>query len=89
MLRGSSRRSRGTRAATTSDDPMTRSRHESAAHHDAEWTAVSERDPCPICGEGGECRRHSDGAFVFCMRLPSEWPLTNGAWLHRVGGADP
>ncbi len=67
--------------------------------NDGDWTAVSERDPCPICGEGAECRRHATDAFVFCMRSPSEWPLTNGAWLHRVdssgavaamvGGADP
>jgi len=27
---------------------------------------------------------HGDGSFASCSKQPSEWPLTTGAWLHRV-----
>lgn len=55
---------------------------------DADWDDVSEHRPCSVCGAESDCRRHVDDAFVSCARRPSEWPLTNGAWLHRVTGAD-
>jgi hypothetical protein len=51
---------------------------------DAEWIRVSAADPCPICGADSNCEVFSDGNFASCNGRPSEWPLTNGAWLHRV-----
>ncbi len=51
---------------------------------DADWERVSERKPCPICGGDSGCRRNLADAFVCCSRRPSEWPLTDGGWLHRV-----
>jgi hypothetical protein len=63
------------------------SRLELARHHtpiDPEWDDVSECQPCPVCRAESNCSRHVDDAFVSCARCPSEWPLTNGGWLHRV-----
>lgn len=51
---------------------------------ESDWTGVSERNPCPICKSTSRCHKHADHAFASCTRQPSEWPLTNGAWLHRV-----
>ena len=51
---------------------------------DAEWTRVSKSDPCPICGANTNCEVFSDRRFASCNGRPSDWPLTNGAWLHRV-----
>ena len=51
---------------------------------EVEWDHVTQRNPCPVCGSGSGCHRHAIAAFVSCSRCPSEWPLTNGAWLHRV-----
>lgn len=51
---------------------------------DAEWKLVSEGHPCPICNAADGCHRDLEGAFACCARLPSDWPLTTGAWLHRV-----
>lgn len=53
---------------------------------DPEWNGVSPEHPCDICGGPSVCRRHADDPFVSCTRRPSDWPLTNGAWLHRVEG---
>jgi hypothetical protein len=63
------------------------SRHEVARHGpaiDADWDGVSEHRPCPVCGAESECSRHVGDAFVSCARRPSDWPLTNGGWLHRL-----
>jgi len=49
-----------------------------------EWRVVSEIRPCPICGGTSDCKTHAADDFASCTREPSEWPLTNGAWLHRV-----
>ena len=51
---------------------------------DAEWKLVSEKNPCPICKSANGCHRDLEGAFACCARRPSDWPLTSGAWLHRV-----
>jgi hypothetical protein len=51
---------------------------------DAEWKLVSEKNPCPICKSAADCHRDLEGAFACCARRPSDWPLTSGAWLHRV-----
>ena len=55
--------------------------------HEYEWTQVSERRPCPLCEATTGCQRAADGQFVCCARRPSDWRLTNGAWLHRVEDA--
>jgi hypothetical protein len=57
-------------------------RHSTAIQTD--WDGVSEGHPCPICGGRSDCSRCADEAFVACARRPSDWPLTNGAWLHRL-----
>lgn len=45
---------------------------------------VSAGSPCPVCGGAAGCRVHSDFGFASCNNNPSEWPLTTGAWLHRI-----
>ena len=49
-----------------------------------EWRVVSEIRPCPVCGASSDCKTHAFDDFASCTREPSEWPLTNGAWLHRL-----
>ena len=57
---------------------------------DMDWKAASASSPCPICGGEEGCQRHIDDDFASCFQEPSEWPLTNGGWLHRVvRGATP
>jgi hypothetical protein len=56
----------------------------SLGNDDADWTSVSSRQPCPICGSSSSCLVHGDGAFASCSQRQSEWPLTTGAWLHRL-----
>jgi hypothetical protein len=51
---------------------------------DVQWMNVSAGSPCPVCGAGAGCRVHSDFGFASCNNKPSEWPLTTGAWLHRI-----
>ena len=61
-------------------------RHSSAASQaEVEWDHVTRRHPCPVCGSESGCHRHTLAEFVCCSRQPSEWPLTNGGWLHRIG----
>jgi hypothetical protein len=54
---------------------------------DADWTRVTDRAPCPICGGAGDCRTHVEQEFTCCVREPSEWRLVNGGWLHRIARA--
>jgi hypothetical protein len=49
-----------------------------------EWQDVSKRHTCRICGATRGCRFDSNDSFACCVNRPSEWPLTNGAWLHRT-----
>jgi hypothetical protein len=51
---------------------------------DLEWVNVSVWRRCPICGGASECKTHAEGSFAACGKQPSDWPLTSGAWLHRV-----
>lgn len=51
---------------------------------DIEWITVSGRRPCPVCGGSLQCQVQADGAFAACNTRPSDWPMTSGAWLHRV-----
>jgi hypothetical protein len=51
---------------------------------DLNWRAASAASPCPICGSEEGCQRHIDNNFVSCSQQRSEWPLTNGSWLHRI-----
>src|SRR5690606_18508399 len=53
---------------------------------DAQWRRVSSRQPCPICASSDGCSVHEEDDFASCMQKPSDWPLINGAWLHRVAG---
>lgn len=59
-----------------------------AAPADLDWRVVSEVRPCPICAGHSDCKTHAQDEFASCARTPSQWPLTNGSWLHRLK-ADP
>jgi hypothetical protein len=50
-----------------------------------EWTLVTAGRPCRVCGSRQGCRSGSGGEFACCATLPSEWPLTIGGWVHRIG----
>ena len=55
---------------------------------EADWRAASEKNPCPICGSTqGPCSGNLEESFVCCSRRPSDWLLTNGAWLHPTPAA--
>ena len=62
---------------------MTRVHQANPAEFD--WIKVSAGRRCPICGGGTGCKTHSEGNFAACGQEPSDWPLTSGAWLHRLG----
>lgn len=55
---------------------------------DTDWRLVSQERPCPVCGAEDACSIHTEDAFACCAREPSEWKLTNGAWLHRLQAAN-
>jgi hypothetical protein len=48
---------------------------------EAEWMQAK---PCPVCSAAAGCRKEAGGEFVSCSHCPSEWPLTDGSWLHRL-----
>jgi hypothetical protein len=50
----------------------------------ADWRAVSPKRPCPICGSSSACQVHGEQSFASCANHQSEWPLTTGAWLHKL-----
>ncbi len=58
--------------------------HASVGAAEAEWTFVSTKYPCTICGSHHGCRRGFDDEFACCIRVSSEWPLAVGGWVHRV-----
>jgi hypothetical protein len=60
---------------------MSHHAHESAA--DGDWTLVSAKHPCSICGANDRCRRGFSDEFACCVRMASDWPLTTGGWVHR------
>jgi hypothetical protein len=51
---------------------------------DSDWRLVSQERPCPVCGSEDACSIHTQDAFACCAREPSDWKLTNGAWLHKL-----
>lgn len=53
-----------------------------------EWRVVSEIRPCPVCGGESDCKTRVLEDFASCTRKPSDWPLTNGAWLHRLNAGE-
>jgi hypothetical protein len=59
--------------------------HAFASAVENEWTSVSRARPCTICGGQSRCRRGADDEFAACARVASEWPLSTGGWVHRVG----
>jgi hypothetical protein len=60
---------------------------------EAEWTFVTMKCPCRICGSHKACRSGFDGQFACCTRISSQWPLSVGGWVHRcddeAGGLAP
>lgn len=66
---------------------MTRARvlgRELQTSAEAMWLAVSAKRPCPVCRSKHGCLVHEENDFVSCTKEPSQWPLTNGTWLHRL-----
>jgi hypothetical protein len=51
---------------------------------EVEWTFVSVKHPCSICGGHEGCRIADSEHFACCVRTSSDWPLTTGGWLHRL-----
>jgi len=51
---------------------------------EADWTFVSPRSPCSVCGGDEGCRRASMGPFACCSRVASPWPLSVGGWVHDI-----
>lgn len=49
------------------------------------WTRVTAKHPCPICGKPDWCTITPDGTAASCMRIQSEKQLANGGYLHRIG----
>jgi hypothetical protein len=49
-----------------------------------EWTFVSLKRPCKICGRHEGCRSGYGGRFAGCLQRASERPLITGGWLHRT-----
>ncbi|MGB9662549.1 MAG: DUF3854 domain-containing protein [Moorellaceae bacterium] len=43
---------------------------------------VSRREPCPICGKTDWCGINS--RLAVCMRVKSDYPVSNGGWLHKL-----
>jgi hypothetical protein len=65
-------------------DPIAMTRIQHGISADLEWINVSVRRRCPICGGVAGCKTHAEGSFAACGKEPSDWPMTSGAWLHRV-----
>lgn len=51
---------------------------------EVEWTLVSVKRPCMVCGGHNSCRRGFAGEFACCTQIHSEWPLMAGGWVHRL-----
>jgi len=58
--------------------------HASVSVVEVEWTFVSPKHPCAICGGHDGCRQCVEDEFACCKRVSSEWPLSAGGWVHRV-----
>jgi hypothetical protein len=54
------------------------------ASAEVEWTFVSTKRPCSICGGHEGCRIGEGEQFACCVRTSSDWPLTTGGWVHRL-----
>jgi len=52
---------------------------------DLQWINVSVARRCPICDGSAGCKINAQGHFAACGTQPSDWPMTSGAWLHRLG----
>jgi hypothetical protein len=61
---------------------MTRAGPRPAAMDAPAWVAVSEKRPCPCCGETRGCGTADEAGFVHCRLLVSSRPIAGGGWLH-------
>ena len=59
-------------------------RHKVTSSVEVEWTFVSAKRPCTVCGGHHGCRRGFAGEFACCTSVFSEWPLMAGGWIHRL-----
>jgi len=51
------------------------------------WVTVTRKSPCPVCQKPDWCRIGK--VFVNCLRVPSDAPVNNGGWNHKLEGATP
>lgn len=53
---------------------------------DLQWVAVSIEHPCPICESIDGCgvAPCPDCTVVNCLQVVSDFPMTDGGWLHRL-----
>lgn len=55
------------------------------------WSDVSPRDKCPVCGRASWCQVSLDGAVTLCKRVASDREKTNRAgvpfFVHRLDGS--
>jgi hypothetical protein len=58
--------------------------HDGLSDDDTDWTFVSMKSPCPICGGQDGCRGDATRRFVCCNRISSQWPLSVGGWVHDL-----
>lgn len=49
------------------------------------WFRVTRQNPCAICQHVDWCTYSAIGSA--CMRIASDTPMHNGAWLHKIGAA--
>lgn len=56
---------------------------------EGDWKLVTRKHPCPICKAVDGCHLDDEGDFACCANHSSDWPLTSGAWLHRVLQIEP
>lgn len=57
----------------------------------ADFSRVTRREPCRICGKPDYCTRTRDGRTSFCMRVDSgsTGQAHNGGWIHRHDDGQP
>ena len=57
---------------------------------DLQWVAVSIEHPCPICAaiDGCGVALCPECTAVNCLRIVSDFPMTDGGWLHRLSAVD-
>jgi hypothetical protein len=59
-------------------------RHAHQSQSDEDWTLVTAKCPCRVCGATEGCRNGYEGQYAACLRRHSQWPLAPGGWVHQL-----